>query len=151
MSKITPFLTYNDQAEAAARLYVSIFKNSRIVHTSRYGEGAPFPAGTAMTVVMELDGQRVIALNGGPTFSFSEGFSLSVSCETQDEIDRYWEQLTADGGAPGRCGWLVDRFGLSWQIVPASLPDLLRGPKAVQAMMTMTRLDIAALERAGKE
>lgn len=153
MPKITTFLAYDHQAEAAAQLYVSVFPNSRILNVTRYGEGGPGPAGTAMTVVFELDGQEYIALNGGPHFKFTDGVSLSVECQTQAEIDTYWEKLTA-GGQPGRCGWLTDRFGLSWQINPAVLGRLLSDPDPVKAgrvmdtMLKMDKFSIPDLERA---
>jgi predicted 3-demethylubiquinone-9 3-methyltransferase (glyoxalase superfamily) len=143
MQKITTFLTFNDQAMAAAELYTSVFAGGKITSKSHY------PDGRVMTVSFELFGQSYIALNGGPTFSFAEGFSLMVSCETQAEIDDYWAKLTA-GGVEQPCGWLKDRFGVSWQIIPTSLMRLLNGPKAVQAMMGMKKLDIAALEAAGR-
>lgn len=154
MPRITTFLTYASGAEEAAALYVDTFENSRIVATMRYGEGTPFPAGTAMTVEFELDGTRYVALNGGPHFTFSEGVSLAVACETQDQIDRYTEKLVSGGGAQGHCGWLKDRFGVSWQITPTILPKLLGDPdrakagRAMQAMLAMKKLDIAALQRA---
>jgi len=113
MQKITTFLTFNDQAEAAVNLYVSVFRNSRIVSANRYGDAGPGPKGTLMHAVFELDGQRFMALNGGPSFQFAQGMSLFVSCETQAEIDELWEKLS-EGGAPGRCGWLTDRFDVSW-------------------------------------
>jgi predicted 3-demethylubiquinone-9 3-methyltransferase (glyoxalase superfamily) len=147
MPKITPFLTFVDQAEAAARLYTSVF-DGRIVSTM------PGPGGTVMGVTFELLGQRYIALNGGPSFTFSQGFSLFVSCESQAEIDAYWQKLTADGGKESRCGWLVDRFGVSWQIIPSVLQSLLgdadraKAGRAMQAMLTMGKLEIAALVRA---
>jgi len=153
MQKITTFLTYTDQAEEAAMLYTSVFENSRIVSTYRYGEAGPMPKGTVMSVIFELDGQRFHALNGGPSFRFSEGISLFVSCETQAEVDELWEKLSA-GGKKGRCGWLTDRFGVSWQIVPSVLGELLGGKDAaaskrvMQAMLQMDKLDIAALEQA---
>jgi len=153
MQKITTFLTFNDQAEDAARLYTSVFDDSRIVNTTRYGEGGPGPKGTAMSVAFELHGQRFIALNGGPSFAFADGISLYVDCETQAEVDRLWERLS-EGGAPGRCGWLKDRFGVSWQIIPSALGRLLGDPdpeksqRVVQAMLQMGKLDIAALEGA---
>lgn len=154
MQKITTFLTYNDKAEEAARLYVSLFENSKINAITHYPASTPMPAGTVMTVAFELAGQQYMALNGGPYFKFTEGFSLSVACENQAEIDRIWEALIADGGAPGDCGWLKDRFGMSWQINPANMGELLRGSspeqaqRRMQAMMTMHKIDIAALERA---
>ncbi len=144
MQKITTFLTFNDQAQEAAQLYVSIFRDGKITST------VPGPGGGVMMVTFQLFGQSFMALNGGPTFSFSEGTSLFVSCETQAEIDDLWSKLTADGGSEGRCGWCKDKFGVSWQIIPSALPRLLNGPQAVQAMMTMSKLDIAALEAAGK-
>ena len=153
MQKITPFLWFDDQAEDAARFYVSLFRNSTILDVSRYGEGAPRPAGTAMMVSFVLDGLEVQALNGGPEFSFTEAISLSVTAQTQDEIDHLWEQLT-DGGEPGQCGWLKDRYGLSWQIVPPVLGELLGGPdpersrRVMQAMLAMSKIDIAGLRAA---
>ncbi|GAB3316996.1 VOC family protein [Larkinella ripae] len=154
MQKITTFLTFNDQAEEAAKLYTSIFKNSKITNVSRYGEGAPVPAGTVMTVSFVLDGQPFSALNGGPHFRFSEGISLFVHCETQEEVDGFWEKLTADGGEPGPCGWLKDKFGVSWQIIPAAMKALLqdedpaKAKRAMQAMLKMTKIDLARLEQA---
>lgn len=154
MPKITPFLWFDDQAEAAAELYVSVFPNSKITGVTRYGPAGPGPEGQAMTVTFELDGAAFIALNGGPHFHFTEAVSFSIDCKDQAEIDRYWEKLTADGGEPSQCGWLKDRFGLSWQVVPAELPSLLGDPdpekaqRATQAMLGMKKLDIAALRRA---
>jgi predicted 3-demethylubiquinone-9 3-methyltransferase (glyoxalase superfamily) len=154
MPKITPFLWYDDQAEEAAALYVSVFPNSRITNVARYGPAGPGQEGKAMTVSFELDGEAFIALNGGPYYRFTEAVSFSVSCRDQEEVDRYWEALTAGGGEPGRCGWLKDRFGLSWQIVPEALPELIGGPdpeksrRATEAMLKMARLDIAGLRRA---
>lgn len=154
MQTISPFLWFDDQAEQAAEFYVSLFPGSRIVSVSRYPEGSPGPAGQAMSVTFELDGLGLQALNGGPAFSFTEAISLFVRVETQEEIDRLWDALTADGGEPGRCGWLKDRWGLSWQIVPPVLFELLGDPdperagRAMQAMLTMGRLDIAALRAA---
>lgn len=153
---ITTFLTYESGAEEATKLYVSIFRNSRITRITRYGAGAPMPEGSAMTVQFELDGQEFIALNGGPHFKFSDGISLSVNCQTQAEIDHYWEKLSA-GGEPGPCGWLKDRFGLSWQVSPSLLGELLgdadaaRAARVMQAMMQMSRIDIAALQRAADQ
>ena len=152
MQKITTFLTFNNQAEEAVNFYTSVFKNSKITSTSRYPEGIP-GAGSLMTASFELDGQEFIALNGGPTFSFSQGFSLMVSCETQAEIDELWSKLTA-GGKEVACGWLTDRFGVSWQIVPSILGKLMgdedpaKAGRVGQALMKMTKLDIAALKRA---
>jgi predicted 3-demethylubiquinone-9 3-methyltransferase (glyoxalase superfamily) len=157
--RITPFLWFDGQAEEAAQLYTSIFANSRITNVSRYGEvgqdvtgGAP---GSVMTVEFELEGQRFVALNGGPLLRFTEAISFEVSCETQDEVDRLWDRLTEGGDESAQqCGWLKDRFGLSWQIVPAVLGRLLADPdpekagRTMQAMLAMKKLDIAALERA---
>jgi len=146
-NKITTFLTFDHQAEEAALLYTSLFANSKI--TSRM----PGPGGKVMSVTFELEGREFIALNGGPTFTFSEGTSLFVSCETQAEVDAYWTKLT-DGGSEGRCGWLKDKFGVSWQIIPTLLgqlfsdPDRARSGRAINAMMGMKKLDIAALARA---
>lgn len=154
MQRITTFLTYNTQAEDAARLYTSTFKNSTIISTSRWGEGAPAPKGTVMSVIFELDGQRFHALNGGPTFKFAEGISLFVNCETQAEVDDYSQKLTANGGEQGPCGWIKDRFGVSWQIVPSILgkllgdPDQAKAGRVLQAMLKMKKLDIMALQRA---
>jgi predicted 3-demethylubiquinone-9 3-methyltransferase (glyoxalase superfamily) len=153
MSKITPFLTFNDQAEEAVNLYVSLFKNSKILSINRFGEGAPMPAGTVMTVSFVLDGQEFTALNGGPHFTFTDGFSLYVSCETQAEVDELWEKISA-GGEKGQCGWLKDKFGVSWQIVPTALIQMLadKDPKksrnVMQTMLQMTKIDIEGLRRA---
>jgi predicted 3-demethylubiquinone-9 3-methyltransferase (glyoxalase superfamily) len=153
MSKITPCLWFDTDGEEAARFYTSLFPNSRIGHVSRYGEAGPGPAGTAMTVSFELDGEPFLALNGGPNHTFSDAVSFKVSCADQDEVDRFWDALT-EGGEEGRCGWLKDRFGLSWQIVPTRLPELLGNPdaekagRAMAAMMTMKKIQIDALERA---
>ena len=154
MPKITTFLTFNDQAEEAVKLYTSVFKNSRILSESRYGDAGPGPKGGLMTASFELDGQEYVALNGGPSFSFAEGISLLVTCETQDEVDDYWEKLTAGGGEPGPCGWLKDRFGVSWQIVPTRLPELLADPdremsqRVMAEMLKMGKIEIDELERA---
>lgn len=151
--KITPFLWFDDNAEEAASFYVSIFNDSRVVDVVRYGEAGPGPAGTAMAVTFELAGQQFNALNGGPAFKFNEAISLVVNCETQPEVDALWARLS-EGGSEGRCGWLKDKFGLSWQIVPSVLVDLLRDSDAtnagrvMQAMMQMDKLDIAGLQRA---
>ena len=153
MQKITPFLWFDTQAEDAANFYVSIFKDSRILKVVRYGEAGPGPRGTVMTVSFEINGQQFTALNGGPQFRFSEAISFVVSCETQAEIDALWAKLSA-GGKEDRCGWLKDRYGLSWQLVPTVLPELLGDPdsaraqRAMQAMLQMRKLDIAALRRA---
>jgi predicted 3-demethylubiquinone-9 3-methyltransferase (glyoxalase superfamily) len=151
--KITTFLWFDNQAEEAAQLYTSIFADSRIVEVTRYGEGGPGPKGTAMTVVYELAGQQFIALNGGPQFKFTEAISLQISCEDQLEVDDLWSKLSA-GGEEGPCGWLKDKYGLSWQVVPTALPRLLRNPdpkkaqRVMEAMMKMKKIEIAELERA---
>jgi predicted 3-demethylubiquinone-9 3-methyltransferase (glyoxalase superfamily) len=151
--RITPNLWFDTEAEEAANLYVSIFNNSRIVHVARYTEAGPGEPGTVMVVEFELDGQRVIGINGGPQFKFSEAVSLQVNCETQEEVDYYWERLT-DGGEEGPCGWLKDRYGLSWQITPSGMdnlfsdPDPQRAERAMRAMFGMKKLDIAELRRA---
>ncbi len=155
MTEIITFLTYNDQAEEAARLYTSIFPNSRITGITRYPDlpGLPAP-GSVMTVEFDLGGRPFVALNGGPQFSFSQGISISVLCDSQEEVDRCWEGLTADGGQEVACGWLTDKFGVSWQITPRRLMQMIGDPdpekvkKAMAAMMTMTKIDLAALERA---
>ncbi len=153
VQKITPFLWFDGNAEEAAQLYVSIFKNSKIDAVSRYGDAGPGPKGSAMTVAFTLEGQKFTALNGGPHFKFTEAVSFVVSCDTQSEIDIFWDKLIADGGKPSQCGWLKDKYGLSWQIVPSVLPQLVTGDAAksgrvIQALMKMTKLDIAALEKA---
>jgi predicted 3-demethylubiquinone-9 3-methyltransferase (glyoxalase superfamily) len=151
MQKITTFLTYNDQAEAAARLYTSLFNNSEITHTTRYGKGAYLPEGTVMSIRFRLDGQEFFALNAGPHFKFSEGISLFVNCEGQAEVDYFWDKLS-EGGEPGQCGWLKDKFGVSWQVIPAemshlmSAPDAAKASRVMQSMMKMTKIDISALE-----
>lgn len=154
MPKITPFLWFDTQAEEAATLYTSVFENSRVIDVTRYGEGGPGPAGSAMTVQFELDGQQFLALNGGPVhYNFNESISFVVNCESQEEVDHYWESL-CEGGEEGPCGWLKDKFGLSWQIVPARLGELMTDPdperasRAMQAMLGMKKLDVAALEQA---
>jgi predicted 3-demethylubiquinone-9 3-methyltransferase (glyoxalase superfamily) len=153
IQKITPFLWFDHQAEEAAAFYASIFPNSRIIKVIRFGEVGPGPTGSAMTVEFELEGQLFVALNGGPHFKFTEAISFVVNCQTQDEVDEYWEKLSA-GGTQIECGWLKDKFGLSWQIVPTLLPKLLSDPdpekaqRVMKAMLTMKKLDISALERA---
>ncbi len=152
--RITPFLWFDGQAEAAAQFYVSIFPNSKITAATRYGEAGPGPKGSVMTIGFELDGLPFTGLNGGPVFKFTEAISLVVHCETQAEVDHYWERLTADGGKPNQCAWLKDKFGVSWQIVPAALIELLqdedpaRSARVMQAMMQMTKIDIARLQAA---
>lgn len=154
MQKITPSLWFNDNAEEAINFYSSIFKNSKITDKSYYGEGSPFPAGTLLAATFYLDGQEFLAINGGPQFPFTEAVSFTVYCETQEEVDNYWAKLTADGGKEVQCGWLKDKYGLSWQITPSIMPKLLSDPdkekagRAMQAMMKMVKLDIAALEKA---
>lgn len=154
MQKITPFLWYDTQAEEAAKFYCSIFKNSRILNTARYPEGSPAPAGSVMTVEFELEGQRFIALNGGPHFQFNESVSFSIECDTQAEVDRYWDQLLSGGGQESQCGWLKDRYGLSWQVNPKALgrmlsdPDKEKASRVMQAMLKMRKIDTAELERA---
>ncbi len=150
---ITPFLWFDDQAEEAANFYVSIFPNSEVVDVSRYGEAGPRPAGMVMTVTFRLDGLELVALNGGPEFTFTQAVSFAIHCETQEEVDYYWERLT-DGGEPGPCGWLKDRFGLPWQVVPTTLERLLRDEdrvkanRVMEAMLQMSKIDIAKLEEA---
>lgn len=153
MQKITPFLWFDHQAEDAMNFYVSIFKNSKVLSVNRYGEGAPAPKGTVMTASFELDGQVFTALNGGSMFKFSPATSFVVHCETQAEVDYYWDKLGA-GGKPNQCAWLDDKFGVTWQIVPNILIELLTDPdpvkagRVMRAMMQMTKIDIAALQRA---
>jgi predicted 3-demethylubiquinone-9 3-methyltransferase (glyoxalase superfamily) len=153
MQKITPCLWFDTQAEEAATFYTSVFKNSRIVTVSRYPEGGPRPAGMVLIVEFELDGQRFTALNGGPEFTFDEAISFQIACGSQEEADEYWERL-ADGGEHGPCGWLKDRFGVSWQITPTEVielmadPDPARAQRAFGAVMQMTRIDIAAVRAA---
>ena len=156
MQKIVTSLWFDGQAEEAAEFYVSLFDDSRIVNIPRFGEGGPAPAGTAITVDFELAGQSFNALNGGPQFKFTEATSLIVHCEDQEEVDRLWFALVADGGEPSQCAWLKDRFGLSWQIVPTRLNELLSDPdpgrsqRAMQAMLKMTKIEIAELEAAAE-
>ncbi len=154
MPSITPNLWFDTEAEQAAELYVSIFPNSRILGTSRYPEGSPGPVGSVMAVDWELDGQRFVGINGGPQFTFSEAVSFVVDCEDQAEVDHYWEALVEGGGEHGPCGWLKDRFGVSWQVVPERLYALTSGPdaagaeRAMKAMLGMGKLDVAELEAA---
>lgn len=153
MQKITPFLWFDEQAEEAANFYVSIFPRSQIVSVARYGDAGPGPKGTIMTATFELEGQEFIALNGGPLFKFTEAISFLVNCETQDEVDRLWERLS-EGGEKSRCGWLKDKFGVSWQIVPAALGKMLqdknpeRSQRVMKAMLQMDKLDIERLRQA---
>jgi len=151
--RITPNLWFDTEAEEAAAFYTSVFPNSHVVSVARYPEGAPRPAGMVMTVEFELDGQRFVGINGGPEFTFDEAVSFEITCETQAEIDHYWARLS-EGGREGPCGWLTDRYGLSWQVVPAGMealfsdPDPARAARAMQAMLDMGKLDIAALQAA---
>jgi predicted 3-demethylubiquinone-9 3-methyltransferase (glyoxalase superfamily) len=153
MQKITPFLWFDDKAEEAANFYVSIFKNSKIGSVTRYGEAGPGPKGTVMIVNFQLDGQEFTALNGGPLFKFTEAISLFVNCETQEEVDELWEKLSA-GGTKSRCGWLKDKYGLSWQIIPTALgrlmshPDREKSARVMKAMLQMDKIDIRRLEQA---
>lgn len=153
MQKITTFLWFDGQAEEAASFYVSVFKNSRITGMARYGEAGPKPQGTVMTVSFELEGQEFVALNGGPEFSFSPAISFAVKCETQEEIDELWAKLS-DGGREIECGWLTDKYGLSWQIVPSVLSQMVqdkdaeRANRVMKALLKMVKLDIKTLERA---
>jgi predicted 3-demethylubiquinone-9 3-methyltransferase (glyoxalase superfamily) len=154
MQKITPFLWFDGKAEEAMKLYTSVFKNSKIVNISYWGEGSPFPKGQVMTGVFELDGVQFYAFDAGPMFKFTEATSFFVSCETQEEVDHYWNKLTADGGQESQCGWLKDKFGLSWQIIPVQLMQLGRDKDAEkagrvwQAMMQMRKIIIADLQKA---
>jgi predicted 3-demethylubiquinone-9 3-methyltransferase (glyoxalase superfamily) len=152
--KITTFLWYDDQAEEAAKFYTSLFKNSKITDVARYSEAGPGKPGSVMTVVFELEGQEFIALNGGPEFKFTEAISLMVECGDQEEVDQLWEKLTADGGQEQACGWLRDKYGLSWQIIPRGFLELVTSPdrekssKAMQAMFNMKKLDLESLRGA---
>ena len=156
MPAITPFLWFNDKAEEAANFYVSIFPDSRILAVSRYGDAGPGPQGSVMTVNFELDGRQFTALNGGPRYAFTPAVSLMVPCETQQEVDSYWNKLTA-GGKPIQCGWLEDKYGLSWQIVPKELfrlaqdKDPARSQRVMKAMLEMVKLDVARLQQAANE
>ena len=153
MQKITPFLWFNDNAEEAMSFYISIFKNSKVLNVARYGEAGPGPNGTVMTATFQLDGQEFVALNGGPHFKFTEAISFVVYCETQEEVDEFWEKLS-EGGEKSRCGWLKDKYGLSWQIVPTVLAELYQDKDAektkrvMQAMLKMDKLDIKTLKQA---
>ena len=152
--KITPFLWFDTQAEEAARFYVSIFKNAEVTHINHLGEAGPSHNGANMVVAFRLDGQEYLALNGGPQFTFNEAVSFEVACTDQDEVDYYWEKLTEGGGEPGPCGWLKDKFGLSWQIIPTILNDYIRDADPVkanrvfQAMLQMGKIEIAPLQAA---
>ena len=153
MQKITPFLWFDDQAEEAANFNTSIFKNSKVVSISRYGEAGPRPEGMVMTVTFRLDGQEFTALNGGPEFKFTEAISFFVNCETQEEVDELWEKLS-EGGEEEQCGWLKDRYGVSWQIIPSALMEMLqdkdpeKSRRVMEAMLQMQKIDIKALKQA---
>jgi predicted 3-demethylubiquinone-9 3-methyltransferase (glyoxalase superfamily) len=153
MQKITPFLWFDGKAEEAMNFYVSIFKNAKIVGVTRYGEAGPGPKGTVMTAKFELDGQEFVALNGGPQFTFTEALSFVVNCATQQEVDEFWEKLS-EGGNKSRCGWLKDKYGLSWQVVPTVLVEMLqdkdaeKSKRVMQAMLQMDKLDINTLKQA---
>lgn len=153
MQKIRPFLWFDGKAEEAANFYTAIFPNAKIGSVMRYGDAGPGPNGSVMSVTFELDGQEFIALNGGPDFTFTPAVSFFVTCETQDEVDMFWDRL-CEGGQPNRCGWLTDKYGLTWQIVPTALLEMLQDKDAARAtsvmrvMMQMVKLDIAALRRA---
>jgi predicted 3-demethylubiquinone-9 3-methyltransferase (glyoxalase superfamily) len=155
MQKITPFLWFNNNAEEAAKFYVSIFKKSKIVSTTRYGDAGPGPKGSVMSVVFQLEGQSFYALNGGPLYSFTPAISLFVSCKTQKEVDTLWKKLS-EGGQEQPCGWVTDKFGLSWQVIPDVLGTLLgdkdraKAGRAMQAMLKMKKIDIAALKAAAR-
>jgi len=154
MPKISPFLWFDNQAEEAAKFYVAVFPGSKITKVSRYGEGGPGPAGSVMVVEFVIDGQTVMALNGGPTFKLTEAFSMNVECKDQAEVDRYWKALAADGGEEGPCGWLKDKFGLSWQVNPTILKEMLDDPdrqkakRVMDAMMKMKKIEIPILKKA---
>jgi predicted 3-demethylubiquinone-9 3-methyltransferase (glyoxalase superfamily) len=153
MQKITPFLWFDNNAEEAVNFYVSIFKNSQVLNVARYGESGPGPSGTVMTITFQLEGQEFIALNGGPQFTFTEAISFSVNCDTQDEVDDFWEKLS-EGGEKSRCGWLKDKYGLSWQVTPVILGEMLqdkdpeRSKRVMEAMLQMDKIDIQALRKA---
>ena len=157
MQKIMPCLWFDDQAEEAANFYASIFPDAKVVDVARFGEAGPRPAGTVMTVIFRLAGQDFMALNGGPEFTFNESISFHVSCDSQEEVDELWTKLTADGGEEGQCAWLKDKFGVSWQIVPTALTELLNDPdpakaqRVMQAMLQMKKIDIEGLKAAYDE
>ena len=154
MPEITPWLWFDTEGEEAAKFYTSVFPNSKIVEVTHYGSAGPRPEGSVMTVIFELDGQKFAALNGGPEFKFNEAISFEVSCETQEEVDTFWSKLTEDGGEEGPCGWLKDRYGVSWQIVPRRLGELIADPdreksqRVMAAMLKMRKIEIDELERA---
>ena len=154
MQKITTFLTYDGRAEEAVELYVSVFPDSKIITKRHYGDAGPEPKGTLMTAEFDHNGQRFIALNGGSSFTFAQGISLYVDCEDQAEVDEYWQKLTEGGGEPGPCGWLTDKFGVSWQIIPRALPELLgdedpaKANRVMEAMLQMGKIEVDELKRA---
>ena len=154
MQKITPFLWFDNNAEEAINFYTAVFKNSKIINSSRWGKGGPVSEGTLMTATIQLEGQDFMLLNAGPMFKFTEAISFFVNCKTQEEVDYFWEKLTANGGQESQCGWLKDKYGLSWQIIPDVLGSLLNGKdaeksgRAMQAMLKMRKLDIAVLQKA---
>jgi predicted 3-demethylubiquinone-9 3-methyltransferase (glyoxalase superfamily) len=156
MQQITPCLWFDTEGEEAANFYASIFKNSRILEISRYGEAGPRPAGTVMVVSFELAGQKFTALNGGPEFKFNEAVSFQVNCESQQEVDEFWDAL-CEGGEPGPCGWLKDKYGVSWQIIPTALTELINDPdpaksqRAMKAMLQMGKIDVEALRQAAEQ
>ena len=157
MQKIGPFLWFDSNAEEAANFYVSIFKDSKILKIARYGEAGPGPAGSVMVVNFQIEGQDFIALNGGPLFKFTEAISFVINCQTQEEVDHYWNRLTAGGGQESQCGWLKDKYGLSWQVTPTILGELLadkdqkKAQRVMQAILQMKKIDIAALKRAAAQ
>jgi predicted 3-demethylubiquinone-9 3-methyltransferase (glyoxalase superfamily) len=152
--KITPFLWFDKEAEDAARFYVSVFKNSKFLGVTRYGEAGPGPAGSVMTANFQIEGQEFTGINAGPQFKFSEAVSFVIHCKTQEEVDYYWAKLTADGGQESQCGWLKDKFGLSWQVTPEALLQMIQDPdpeksqRVMKAMFQMRKIDIAELKRA---
>jgi len=155
--KITPMLWFNDNAEEAVNFYTSLFPNSKILSIERYGAGGPGPEGSVMTASFQIAGQQFVALNGGPHFKFTEAISLVISCDSQEEVDRYWEKLTADGGEESQCGWLKDKYGLSWQVTPRVLIQLIQDPdkekanRVFQAMLTMKKIEIPKLLEAAAQ
>jgi len=154
MQKITPFLWFDSNAEEAVNFYISLFKNSKILSVTRYGEAGPGPAGTIMTATFQLDGQEFTALNGGPHFKFTEAISLSVNCETQEEIDEFWEKLSSEGGEKGRCGWLKDKYGLSWQVSATGWDEMLQDKdpekvkRVMEAVLQMDKIELETIKKA---
>jgi predicted 3-demethylubiquinone-9 3-methyltransferase (glyoxalase superfamily) len=155
MNAVTPSLTFKDHAEDAIKLYVSVIKNSKIGHIMRSeGDTSPIPSGSVLNASFELDGREFTAMDGGPSFSFSEGFSMVATCDTQEELDNIWTRLSSDGGEEGRCGWLKDRFGVSWQVIPRALGEMMEHPhagnpgKVMEALLKMDKIDIATLKKA---